>query len=74
MRAQTGTTTLRALVYFDEIYGYLPPTSNPPSERIIGGPGSFVVTADGPESFAAAVKRKLILEIAGTVPRFAAAE
>jgi hypothetical protein len=33
-------------------------------ERIIGGPGAFVVTADGPENFARAVRRKLILEIA----------
>ena len=33
MRAQTGTTTLRALVYFDEIFGYLPPISNPPSKQ-----------------------------------------
>jgi hypothetical protein len=31
---------------------------------IIGGPGSFVVTADGDRSFAEAVRRKLILEIA----------
>ena len=35
---------------------------------ITGGPGSFVVTADSRETFAAAVKRKLILEIAGTAP------
>jgi hypothetical protein len=33
MRAQTGTTTLRALVYFDEIFGYLPPVANPPSKE-----------------------------------------
>lgn len=33
---------------------------------IIGGPGAFVVTAGDMKSFAAAVKRKLILEIAGT--------
>jgi hypothetical protein len=33
--------------------------------QIIGGPGAFVVTADGSESFAQAVRRKLILEIAG---------
>lgn len=32
-------------------------------ERIIGGPGAFVVTAEDRASFAAAVKRKLILEI-----------
>jgi hypothetical protein len=31
---------------------------------IIGGPGSFVVTADGRRSFAEAVRKKLILEIA----------
>jgi len=34
------------------------------AEHIIGGPGAFVVTADGGESFAQAVRRKLILEIA----------
>jgi hypothetical protein len=33
--------------------------------KIIGGPASFVVTADGRTSFADAVRRKLLLEIAG---------
>lgn len=33
MRTQAGTTTLRALVYFDEIFGYLPPIGNPPSKE-----------------------------------------
>jgi hypothetical protein len=33
MRAQTGTSTLRAIVYFDEIFGYMPPTANPPSKQ-----------------------------------------
>ena len=37
------------------------------AERIIGGPGSFVVTADSPGTFADAVRKKLILEIAGKV-------
>ncbi|MCC7123443.1 MAG: ATP-binding protein, partial [Acidobacteria bacterium] len=32
MRAQRGTTSLRALVYFDEIFGFLPPVANPPSK------------------------------------------
>ena len=32
---------------------------------ITGGPGSFVVTADGRDSFAEAVRRKLVMEIAG---------
>ncbi len=31
-RAQSGTGSLRALVYMDEIYGYFPPTANPPSK------------------------------------------
>jgi hypothetical protein len=38
------------------------------AERIIGGPGAFVVTADSRASFAEAVKRKLILEISGRMP------
>jgi hypothetical protein len=33
MRAQSGTSTLRAIVYFDEIFGYLPPIANPPSKE-----------------------------------------
>jgi len=43
-------------------------------ERIIGGPGAFVVTAETRASFAEAVKRKLILEISGrhAGPRIAA--
>ena len=32
-RAQSGTSSLRAIVYMDEIFGYLPPTGNPPSKR-----------------------------------------
>lgn len=32
VRAQSGTTSLRALVYMDEIFGYLPPVANPPSK------------------------------------------
>jgi hypothetical protein len=32
-RKQTGTTSLRALLYFDEVFGYLPPhPANPPSK------------------------------------------
>ena len=33
MRAQTGTTSLRAIVYMDEIFGYFPPTAAPPSKK-----------------------------------------
>jgi hypothetical protein len=32
MRTQRGTSALRAILYMDEIYGYFPPSSNPPSK------------------------------------------
>lgn len=32
VRTQSGTTSLRALLYMDEIAGYFPPTANPPSK------------------------------------------
>jgi hypothetical protein len=32
VRAQSGTTSLRALVYVDEVFGYLPPVASPPSK------------------------------------------
>ena len=38
------------------------------ADRNIGGPASFVVTADGNDQFAESVRRKLLLEIAGTMP------
>lgn len=33
MRMQSGTTSLRAILYMDEIFGYFPPTANPPSKQ-----------------------------------------
>ncbi len=33
MRTQAGSSTLRAIVYMDEIFGYIPPTANPPSKQ-----------------------------------------
>jgi len=32
-RSQSGTTSLRAIVYMDEIFGYFPPVQNPPSKQ-----------------------------------------
>jgi len=32
MRTQSGTTSLRAILYIDEVFGYLPPLANPPSK------------------------------------------
>jgi hypothetical protein len=33
MRTQSGTTSLRAIVYMDEIFGFFPPVANPPSKN-----------------------------------------
>jgi len=32
MRSQPGTSSLRAILYMDEIFGYFPPVKNPPSK------------------------------------------
>ena len=33
MRSQSGTTSLRALLYVDEIFGYIPPVANPATKK-----------------------------------------
>jgi hypothetical protein len=33
MRGQAGTSSLRAIIYMDEIFGYFPPVANPPSKQ-----------------------------------------
>lgn len=35
MRAQPGTSDLRALIYMDEVFGYVPPIGQPPSKKPI---------------------------------------
>jgi len=35
MRSQPGTGSLRAILYMDEIFGYMPPTANPPSKMLL---------------------------------------
>jgi len=35
MRAQPGTPNLRALVYMDEVFGYVPPSASPPAKKPI---------------------------------------
>ncbi|MFA5594759.1 MAG: DUF87 domain-containing protein, partial [Trueperaceae bacterium] len=32
-RSQTGTSSLRALVYIDELFGFLPPVAEPPTKK-----------------------------------------
>ena len=33
MRRQSGTSALKTILYMDEIFGFFPPTSNPPSKQ-----------------------------------------
>ncbi len=33
VRSQPGSTSLRAILYMDEIFGYFPPVANPPSKK-----------------------------------------
>ncbi len=33
MRRQQGASSLKALLYMDEIFGYFPPIANPPSKK-----------------------------------------
>ena len=33
MRTQAGTSSLRAILYMDEVFGYFPPSKNPPSKQ-----------------------------------------
>ena len=33
IRTQPGTSSLRAMLYMDEVFGYFPPLGNPPSKR-----------------------------------------
>lgn len=35
MRSQSGTNNLRALIYMDEVVGFVPPTAEPPAKRPI---------------------------------------
>ena len=35
MRTQQGTSSLRALIYMDEVFGFVPPSAEPPSKKPI---------------------------------------
>jgi hypothetical protein len=35
MRMQLGTGSLRAMLYIDELFGYMPPVANPPSKTLL---------------------------------------
>lgn len=34
-RSQPGTSSLRAILYIDELFGYMPPVANPPSKQLL---------------------------------------
>ena len=35
MRRQPGSASLRAILYMDEVFGFMPPVANPPSKRLL---------------------------------------
>src|SRR5690606_27811624 len=35
MRRQSGTPSLRAVLYMDEVFGFMPPVANPPTKRLL---------------------------------------
>lgn len=35
VRTQPGTGSLRAILYIDELFGYMPPVANPPSKMLL---------------------------------------
>ncbi|MCC7259073.1 MAG: ATP-binding protein [Gammaproteobacteria bacterium] len=35
MRRQSGSPSLRAILYMDEVFGYMPPVANPPSKLLL---------------------------------------
>jgi len=48
----------------------VPNLDNYYEDCVIGGPGAFVIAADGYKDFARAIRRKMVLEIAGLNPNF----
>lgn len=61
VRAGIGINGLPILALEPGLDGYY-------RDNVIGGPGAFVVAAESYETFAAAILKKLIAEIAGTTP------
>ncbi|MDE0059159.1 MAG: DUF1194 domain-containing protein [Defluviicoccus sp.] len=64
-----GLPILNRADAFDRRF-YLPDLDKYYLGCVIGGPGAFLVVAGSFEDFARAIRRKLVLEIAGTAPQF----
>jgi len=73
-RAIAAGITINGLPIMDQGSGFYGARYNIPNldlfyrDCVIGGPGAFIVVAKGFESFARAVRRKLLLEISGYTP------
>lgn len=74
-RAVAAGITINGLPIMDKGNGFYGRRFNIPNldlyygDCVIGGPGAFLVVAEDFQDFARAVRRKLILEIAGMTPR-----
>ena len=73
-----GVTINGLVILSDAPLPWNPEHTNPPGglehyyrEHVIGGPGSFVLAADGFESFGRAIVKKMIAEIASLAPTLA---
>jgi hypothetical protein len=53
----------------DRGFGSIPDLDVYYEDCVIGGPGSFMIAIDAPDQFVDAIRRKLVLEIAGGEPR-----
>ncbi len=61
---------LPIMIHADVIGGYsIPELDVYYEDCVIGGPGAFLVTVESIDRFAEAIRRKLVLEIAGTPPK-----
>jgi Protein of unknown function (DUF1194) len=59
--------TINGLPILDEGEG--DPLAETYRDQLIGGPGAFVIATDRSDGYVEAVRRKLVLEIAGAVPK-----
>ena len=78
-RAVAAGLTVNGLPILDDSSGFyawynIPNLDLYYRDCVIGGPGAFMVVAEDFRDFARAVRRKLILEIAGLPPRLTAAQ
>ena len=68
-----GVTINGLPIMLNRVYGYgpfgIPNLDAYYEECVIGGPGAFIIPVRSPDEFAEAIRRKLILEIAGLPPR-----